>query len=176
MILGLDMSTTVAGYAFCDATGSIHEAGFLDISKHETNKAKSFAVIQLLDQSPHIKSLEAINLEASLSGFGGGGGSSQVVILLARFNAVAEYIISEYYHMPVNLVNVLTARKKVFGKARVQGIKPKEYVKMMIPQVVPNLAQFEVLNKRKRPDKKNGDTYDAMVMALYSVPSKPCKL
>jgi hypothetical protein len=175
MILGLDMSTTVAGYAFCTEDGVIQEAGFLDISKHETNKAKSFAVIQLLDTSPLIKSVTTINLEASLSGFGGGG-KRQIIVLLARFNAIAEYILSEHYQRPVNLVNVKTARKKVFGKASVKGIEPKEYVKMMIPKVVPNLAQFEVLNKLKNPDKRNGDTYDAMVMALYGVPSKPIKL
>ena len=66
----------------------------------------------------------------------------------------------------MNLLNVNTARKKVFGKASVKGMKPKEYVEAMIPSVVPNVDDFTVLNKIGNVDKKMGDVWDAMVIAL----------
>jgi hypothetical protein len=58
-------------------------------------------------------------------------------------------------------------RKKVFGKARVKGIKPKEYVKQQLPLIVPNLSKFEKLNRKEEWDAHNSDMYDAVVAALY---------
>jgi len=166
MTLGLDASTTCVGWSIC-ANNQVHEAGFLDISKCKTNKEKAFFVIEHLKSSKFIENVDKINLEASLSGFGGGGSSQQTIILLSRFNAVFEYILGDYYKLSINLINVSTARKKVLGKASEKGIKPKEYVKMMIPNVVPNIAQFEKLNKRGTWDKKNADMYDGIIMGLF---------
>ncbi len=120
-ILGLDASTRTVGWAFC-TDGVIVSAGFIDISKLETNKEKALHIISVLDDNPNITATTQINLEAALSGFMGGKTSQQTIILLARFNAVLEYIISEHWKIPVKLISVTTARKKVFGKCRVKGM------------------------------------------------------
>lgn len=166
MTIGLDASTRVVGWSMC-SDGKVLDAGFVDTSKLKTNKEKSFRVISILDSNPLISHIDKINLEAALSGFGGRRTSQQTIILLSRWNAVFEYILSEHYKLPVNLISASTARKKVFGKALIKGVKSKDYVKMMIPKAVPNVNQFEKMNTRGRPDERNGDIYDAMVMGLF---------
>jgi hypothetical protein len=103
----------------------------------------------------------------------GGFTSQQVIIKLARFNAIFEYILSEHWQKPVNLINVSTARKAVFGKARVKGIKPKEYVKQQLALIMP-LDRFDKLNKKDKWDERNSDMYDAIVMAMYRGQNENC--
>lgn len=164
MVLGFDASTTCAGWAFWNGT-EIVDAGFLDLSRLETNKEKAFHVISVLDANPNTLVTTKINLEAALSGFFRGRTSQQTIIKLARFNAVFEYIISEHWKIPVNLVSVTTARKTVFGKCRVKGIEPKEYVKQQLSLRM-DLKKFDKINTRGGWDAHNSDMYDAIVQAM----------
>ena len=166
IICGIDASTTVVGWSFSDG-GSIIDAGFLNISKLETNKVKGRFVIDFLLNHPLISSVDHLNLEAALSGFGGGLTSQQTIITLSRWNAVFEYMLGESFKFPIILCNVNTMRKKVFGKARIKGIKPKEYVKQQIPLVVSNIKKFEKLNRDGNWDTHNSDMYDAVVASLF---------
>ena len=166
MILGIDASTNIIGWAFAE-TGSVMDAGFLNISKLDTNKKKGTFVINFLITHPLMVKTSCINLEAALSGFGGGLTSQQTIITLSRWNAVFEYMLGERFPIPVVLCNVNTMRKKVFGKARIKGIKPKEYVKQELPKIVPNLSKFEKLNRKGEWDAHNGDMYDAVVAAFF---------
>jgi len=92
VILGLDSSTSVTGWAF-SKDGNILDAGYIDTKKFETTKEKTYFVISELEKNQLIKNVTAINLEAALSGFAGGFTSQQVIITLARHNAVFAYII-----------------------------------------------------------------------------------
>ena len=166
MILGLDASTSCCGWAFQE-NGIVLDAGFIDISKLETNKEKGLLVIETIEKHPLFFQLEKVNLEAALSGFSGGFTSQQVIIKLSRWNAILEYMLSEKWNKPVVLLNVNTARKKVLGKARVKGIKSKEYVKQELPKIVKNLSKFDQLNKKGTWDAHNSDTYDAIVTSLF---------
>jgi len=166
IILGLDASTSIVGWAFSQS-GSVMDAGFLNVSKLETNKEKGKFVIEFLSNHSLISSVDHINLEAALSGFGGGLTSQQTIITLSRWNAIFEYMMSESFKFPIILCNVNTMRKKVFGKARIKGIKPKEYVKQQIPLIVPNILKFEKLNRDGNWDAHNGDMYDAVVCSLF---------
>lgn len=165
MTLGLDASTSTVGWAFSE-DGKIVSAGFLDISNLETSKEKSLFVLDYLRSTPLLKNVTEINLEAALSGFAGGRTSQQVIIKLARFNAVFEYIISEETKLTVNLCNVNTMRKQLFGKARVKGMKAKEFVKASIVNLV-DVTKFDQKKKKGSWDERNGDMYDAMVCALF---------
>ena len=167
MILGFDASTTCVGWAFYNGT-AIKDAGFIDISKLETNKLKALHVISILDIHPLLQDTTTINLEAALSGFMGGRTSQQVIILLARFNAIFEYIVAESWKKPVNLISVTTARKKVFGKCRVKGMTGKEYVRQELPKIHPEILQFEKKNKKNGWNVHNADMYDAVVIAACS--------
>lgn len=164
--LGIDASTSMVGWAFSE-NGSILDAGFLNISKIETNKQKGLFVIDFLSKHTLIESVDHVNLEAALSGFGGGRTSQQTIITLSRWNAIFEFMMSEKFKFPIILCNVNTMRKKVFGKARINGIKPKEYVKQQVPLVAPNISKFEKLNRDGNWDAHNSDMYDAVVCALF---------
>lgn len=164
MTLGFDASTTTCGWAFYNGT-NIVDAGFIDISKLDSSKEKAFQVIFALRDHPQLANTTKINLEAALSGFFMGRTSQQVIIKLARFNALFEYIISETLQKPVNLIAVTTARKTVFGKCRVKGVEPKEYVKQQLSLKM-DLTKFDKLNKIGNWDQRNADMYDAMVMAM----------
>jgi len=164
MILGLDASTTTCGWAMFDGL-TILDAGFIDISKLEGNKAKAFHILETLVPLPLMVRLTEVKLEAALSGFMGGRTSQQVIIKLARFNAVLEYIIGEHLKVPVTLVGASTARKNVLGKAFIKGMTGKEWVKQELPKHVPNLQQYIKLNKLGNYDKRNEDTLDAIVIS-----------
>ncbi len=162
--LGLDASTRTVGWAFWNGIAII-DAGFIDLSKLETNKEKAFHVVSILESNPNTMVTSKINLEAALSGFFRGRTSQQTIIKLARFNAVFEYIVSEHWKIPVNLVGVTTARKSVFGKCRVKGVDPKEYVKQQLALRM-DLKKFDKINRIGNVDAHCGDMYDAMVMAM----------
>lgn len=166
MVLGFDASTSCAGWAFWNGQ-DIVDAGFIDLSKIETSKEKAFYVISVLDTNPHRIVTSKINLEAALSGFMGGRTSQQTILKLARFNAVFEYIISEHWKTPVNLISVTTARKKVFGKCREKGIESKIFVMRELEKLMPNLHKLDKKNRRNDFDVHNYDMYDAIVMSRY---------
>lgn len=165
MTLGFDASTTTCGWAFYE-NGTIQDCGFIDISKLNTNKEKIFFVIDILKVHPLISKVQKINLEAALSGFAGGFTSQQVIIKLARFNALFEYIVGEYWKIPVTLVSVNTVRKKAFGKCRIKGIKSKDFVKMQLESKM-SLEKWDKMKKNGKWDERNFDMYDAIVTSMY---------
>ena len=161
-ILGLDLSTSICGWAISN-NGVIIDAGFFNISKVDTYKEKANIIISGLSNY----TFDKVNVEETLSGFAFGRTSQQTIIKLAKNKAVICYILEETWKVPIFYANATTMRKNVFGKARVKGIKPKDYVKQELPKLVPNLSKFEKLNKKKTWDAHNGDMYDAIVCALY---------
>lgn len=166
MILGFDVSTTTAGWCF-SYDNKIKDAGFINIKKLETSKDKTFEVINFIENHSLFKETKKINIEAALSGFAGGFTTQQVIIKLSRFNAVFEYILSEHWDFPIQLLNVNTARKKVLGKCRESGVKSKDFVKIYLEKLH-DIHKFDVLNKNKNWDQRNSDMYDAMVISLYN--------
>ena len=161
-ILGLDLSTSICGWAISNS-GSIENAGFFNIGKVDTYKEKANIIISGL--SNH--TFDKVNVEETLSGFAFGRTSQQTIIKLAKNKAVICYILEETWKVPIFYANASTMRKKVFGKAREKNMKAKEYVKQRIVSIVPDIAKFEKLNKKKTWDAHNGDMYDAIVCALY---------
>ena len=124
--LGLDASTTCVGYAFTEDK-KILDMGFIDIKKEKTPKDKVEKVLDFLHESPYIDTVTDINIEDNLSGFAGGRTSQQVIIKLAKFNAILCFML-ENFDFKVHNINPMTARKNVFGKARVKGKKAKQFV------------------------------------------------
>jgi len=160
--LGFDASTATVGYAFIEDK-KILSTGFIDISKVEGNRNKAWYVISEMVKNPLFDKVDTINLEASLAGFSG----ANVVVMLAKWNAVFEYVLEEHFKKPINLINVSTARKQAFGKARIKGIKPKPFVESEINKLY-DMTPWIVYNKIKNIDKRCADMYDAIVIGLYS--------
>ena len=164
VILGLDASTTCVGYAFTKDK-KILDMGFIDIRKETTPKDKVQKVLEVLNSSDYIDEVMDINIEDNLQGFAGGRTSQQVIIKLAKFNAILCFML-ENFDFTVHNINPMTARKNVFGKARVKGKKAKDFVKEEIEK------RFKTKKWCKKTktglwDKRNIDMYDGLVMSLF---------
>ena len=162
--LGLDASTTCVGYAFTEDK-KILDMGFIDIKKEKTPKDKVEKVLDFLHNSSYIDNVTDINIEDNLSGFAGGRTSQQVIIKLAKFNAILCFML-EHFEYKVHNINPMTARKNVFGKARVKGKKAKEFVKEEIEKKF-KTKKWCKKTKTGLWDKRNIDMYDGLVMSLY---------
>ena len=163
--LGLDISTTTVGYAFTKDK-KILNMGFIDIKKQTTPKEKVFKVIDFLNKSSYIDNVYDINVEDNLSGFAGGRTSQQVIIKLAKFNAILCFMLEDMFEMNVNNINPMTARKNVFGKARVKGKKAKDFVKEQVEKLY-DTKKWCKHTTRGNWDKRNIDMYDGLVMSLF---------
>ena len=164
MVLGLDVSTSCVGYAFTKDK-KIIDMGFIDLKKQKTPKEKTFFVLTHLSKSPYIDEVTKINIEDNLSGFSGGRTSQQVIIKLAKFNAILCFML-ENFDYKVHNINPMTARKNVFGKARVKGKKAKQFVQEEIEKMY-NTNKWCKETTRGNWDKRNIDMYDGLVMSLF---------
>ena len=162
--LGLDASTTCVGYAFTKDK-KILDMGFIDIKKETTPKDKVQKVLEFINNSSYIDDVNDINIEDNLSGFAGGRTSQQVIIKLAKFNAILCFML-ENFEFNVNSINPMTARKQVFGKARVKGKKAKQFVQEEVEKMY-NTSKWCKETTRGNWDKRNIDMYDGLVMSLY---------
>ena len=162
--LGLDISTTCVGYAFTEDK-KILDMGFIDIKKEKTPKDKVQKVLDFLHNSSYIDNVNDINIEDNLSGFAGGRTSQQVIIKLAKFNAILCFML-ENFDFKVHSINPMTARKQVFGKARVKGKKAKQFVQEEIEKMY-NTNKWCKETSRGNWDKRNIDMYDGLVMSLF---------
>ena len=165
VILGLDISTSCVGYAFTQDK-KILDMGFIDIKKETTPKEKVFKVLGFLNKSSYIDEVHDINVEDNLSGFAGGRTSQQVIVKLAKFNAVLCFQLEEVFDMEIHNINPMTARKNVFGKARIKGIKAKEFVKGQVEKLY-ETKKWCKTTTRGNWDKRNIDAYDGLVMSLF---------
>jgi Holliday junction resolvasome RuvABC endonuclease subunit len=165
MVLGLDASTSVVGYAFIDGD-EIHDMGFIDLKKFKTINEKAVYAYEELLENEAFNEVTSICVEDSLMGFSRGRTSTQTIIKLAKFNAVLCFILGWGTDTKVHSVNPSTARKQVFGKARVSGMPPKEFVKRQLENRF-DLSKWNKQTTRGNFDKKNLDAYDALVVALY---------
>ena len=163
--LGLDISTSCVGYAFTKDK-KILDMGFIDIKKEKTPREKVFKVLGFLDNISYIDEVDKIFVEDNLSGFAGGRTSQQTIVKLAKFNAVLCFVLEDTFEIEVKNINPMTARKNVFGKARVKGIKAKEFVKMKVEQMY-DTSKWCKETTRGNWDKRNIDMYDGLVMSLY---------
>ena len=165
VILGLDISTTCVGYAFTKDK-KILDMGFIDIKKETTPKEKVFKVLGFLNNISYINSMDKIYVEDNLSGFAGGFTSQQTIVKLAKFNAILCFVFEDEFDIEVQNINPMTARKFVFGKARIKGIKAKEFVKGQVEKLY-ETKKWCKHTTRGNWDKRNIDAYDGLVMSLY---------
>lgn len=164
--LGLDASTTTCGFAFTDETRKILHAGFIDLTPFTTNRDKAWAIINRLKTEQLWSKIDRVNLEAALSGFSGPS-SRTVVVKLARFSATLQYVLEDTFGLDkLNLVNATTARKQLFGKARIRGTNPKIFVDTELSKLY-DISPWIIKNRIGNIDKRMEDVKDAIVIATY---------
>ena len=164
--LGLDASTTTCGWCLTNEKREIVACGFIDLTPFSTNRTKTWEVVNKIKANPLFSTITRVNLETALSGFSGPS-SRTVVIKLARFSATLQYVLEDTFGDKLNLVNATTARKQAFGKAKVKGVKPKEFVKSSV-DLLYDMTPWVIKNRIGNPDKRMEDVLDALVISLYS--------
>lgn len=164
--LGLDASTSTCGFAFTDENRKILHAGFIDLTKLGTNREKAWGIINQLKTEPLWDKVDRVVLESALSGFSGPS-SRTVVIKLARFSATLQYVLEDTFGLDkLVLVNATTARKQLFGKARIRGTKPKIFVDAELSKLY-DISPWIIKNRIGNIDKRMEDVKDAIVIATY---------
>ena len=168
ILLGIDSSTAVTGYAFVDTdTKEILDAGFIKTAKCTGRYDKVNAILDTLRARPLMKEASKVYVEASLMNVQGKT-SKKTIILLAKHNAVLCFILEQEFGIPVEDIDPNLARKTLFGKSREQGLTAKQYVAFQVRERY-KVAPWIKLNKLGNPDKCNEDMFDAVVMAYFGI-------
>ena len=112
MLLALDISTSCTGYCIFDEDKLI-DIGSINLSKHKGLFEKASLVkseiIKLDDTYP----INRVVVEENLQAFRPGLSSAKTLMTLAQFNGVVRWICHESLTVPVESINVNTARKNV---------------------------------------------------------------
>ena len=114
MILALDISTSCTGYSLFDENDLI-DIGYINLSKHKglfekANKVKREIVLLY---HKHNCNIGKVVVEENLQAFRPGLSSAKTLMTLAQFNGVVRWICHESLGVPVEAINVNSARKLV---------------------------------------------------------------
>tara|TARA_A100001515_G_scaffold54983_1_gene43447 strand:+ start:161 stop:703 length:543 start_codon:yes stop_codon:yes gene_type:complete len=112
LLLALDISTSCTGYCLFDENGLV-DIGSINLSKHKGLYEKASyiksEIIKLDDMYP----IDSVVVEENLQAFRPGLSSAKTLMTLAQFNGVVRWICHERLEVPVEAINVNTARKSV---------------------------------------------------------------
>jgi hypothetical protein len=113
-VAGLDLSTTVAGFALMSEDGEL-----ISYDWHKFKKGSDYDLIDLVKQFdehvwPEIKNADAVVLEDALKNYGGMTTTTSISVLL-QFNAIIEYeLVKRLGKDAVKKVHPSTAKKRSF--------------------------------------------------------------
>lgn len=168
--LGLDISTTIIGWAVLDKQ-IIIDKGYIDLKKINNLYEKAhIAIKEIIDIIKKYKP-EHVNIEENLKQYAYRRTNADIIILLAKINGIISYYIDITLKIPISHISASSARKLLFGKAYDKKLfkDTKKFVLHNLLLIYGNNF-IEDLPKMKRKDKLSKEAYDicdAIVMALY---------
>jgi Holliday junction resolvasome RuvABC endonuclease subunit len=116
IILGLDISTSITGYCLMDTDAApghrlLQVEGI--IISHEKDAYRKSVIVRdtFKDILEHHK-VELIVVEENLQAFRRGLSSARTLSTLARFNGIVSFLAQDTFQVPLQMINVNTARKK----------------------------------------------------------------
>jgi len=177
MILGLDISTSITGFAIV-AEGEIVFYDSVDLRKYKNlfEKAERIkeAIFNIFDnyqycrEDDHWMEVESdhpishIYIEQSLHMFMGGKSSAKTLSTLTRFNGIVSWLIYEMFKMEPKYIAATSARKQAGIKVP-RGQKAKQVV---LQYLLDNEPAFTVeYTKHGNPKPESYDRADAIVVA-----------
>lgn len=164
MILGIDISTSITGFAIIDNTGKIMFSEACDLRRDKTFFSKCLTI-----RAKIIDILEAYNgkikhiyIEQPFTFFNSGGSSGKTMAALQRFNGVVSWMVYECFEIEPNYVGATQARKLVGIKVP-RGEKAKQVV---MEHLLANEPDFTIEYTNKgNPKPQEYDRADALVIA-----------
>ena len=163
MILGLDISTSITGYAITNLDGKIVEIGSWDMRNKKRFPdlfSKSLFIKQKLNEMDY--PIDHIFIEPALNMFMMGKSSAHTISTLIKFNGITTWMCYEEFGIQPEFIPAISARKKC-GFTIKRGQKAKEIVMKFF---LDNEPDFRVeYTKHGNPKPQYYDQADALVMA-----------
>ena len=175
MILGVDVSTSITGFAIVTDNVLVYYDS-IDLRKHKGFFAKTIAIKEkLLDIFEMYQlnnddkmtgdsefPIEHIYIEQSLHMFMGGRSSAKTLSTLTRFNGVVAWLLFELFEIEPKFIGASSARKQVGIKVP-RGQKAKQVV---LKYLLDNEPTFKVQYTSKgNPKPESYDRADAIIIA-----------
>jgi Holliday junction resolvasome RuvABC endonuclease subunit len=179
MILGVDISTSITGFAIV-AEGEIVFYDSVDLRKYKNvfQKAERIkeAIFEIFDnyqfdrEDDHWMTVESdanqrinhIYIEQSLHMFMGGKSSAKTLSALTRFNGIVSWLIYEMFSMEPKYIGASSARKQAGIKVP-RGQKAKQVV---LQHLLDNEPAFTIeYTQHGNPKPESYDRADAIVIA-----------
>lgn len=181
IVLGLDISTSITGYCLIDTERPLGhrliETDGLIISKLKDSYDKSVFIREAFLSLSKKYKIEKIVVEENLQAFRRGLSSAKTLSTLARFNGVVCYIAQDVFQVPVEMINVNSARSRTGLKVdRKSDVPIKEQVVNWIKQH-PDFSDYAWPTKQLKSGPRKGlvvmqqkcyDIADAAVVCLSS--------
>ncbi len=177
MILGIDISTSITGFAVV-AEGQLVYYDSIDLRKHKNIFDKTIAIKEKLldvyemyqcnndDAAAGFGSskfpIEHIYIEQSLHMFMGGKSSAKTLSTLTRFNGIVSWLVFELFEIRPEFIGATSARKHAGIKVP-RGQKAKQVV---LQHLLDNEPAFKIeYTKHGNPKPESYDRADAIVVA-----------
>ncbi len=165
MILGLDISTSITGYAIINLEGKLQEVGSWDMrnKNHFPDMfSKSLFIKEKLKEIDY--PIDHIFIEPALNMFMMGKSSSHTISTLIKFNGITSWMCFEEFGIQPQFIPAISARKKC-GITIKRGTKAKEQVFKFMIDNEPNFGYTVEYTKHGNPKPQYYDRADALVMA-----------
>jgi len=132
MVLALDISTSMTGFAIIDQDGVVCVHGSVDLRKEKSFVAKvNIAKAEILLAAKGY-AIETLAVEKNLQAFRRGFSSASTLDSLARFNGALSYAVASTVCAPLFNLDVNEVRRKLgikIQKEKICGLPTKEQVK-----------------------------------------------
>lgn len=177
MILGVDISTSITGFAII-ADGQLVYYDSIDMRKYKGIFEKTMVIKEKIldlyetyqfDSEPGVTigdsnyPIEHIYIEQSLHMFMGGKSSAKTLSTLTRFNGIVSWILFEIFEIEPKFIGASSARK-LAGIKVPRGQKAKQVV---LQHLLDNEAAFNIeYTKHGNPKPESYDRADAIVIAM----------
>jgi Holliday junction resolvasome RuvABC endonuclease subunit len=176
MVLGIDISTSITGFAILDKDGELVYSESIDLRKYKTIFRKSVEIKEkILDifeefvvDNYHEDIVDHIYIEQSLHMFMRGKSSAKTLSTLTRFNGIVSWLIYELFEIEPEYIGATSARKHA-GIRVPRGQKAKEVVMKFL---LDNEPKFVIeYTTQGNPKPEAFDRADALVVAKagYSI-------
>jgi len=174
MILGVDISTSITGFAIV-ADDQILYYDSVDLRKYKDIFEKTIVLKEKLldlfemyqcDNEAFVGSseypIEHIYIEQSLHMFMGGKSSAKTLSTLTRFNGIVSWLIYELFEIKPKFIGASSARKQAGIKVP-RGQKAKQVV---LQHLLENEPAFSIeYTKHGNPKPESYDRADAIIVA-----------
>jgi len=176
MILGVDVSTSITGFAIVSDDELVYY-DHIDLRKVKGVFAKTLAIKEKImdifemyqcNNDPGVMTgnsvypIEHIYVEQPFTFFNSGGSSAKTMAVLQRFNGIVSWLLFELFELEPEYIGATSARKEAGIKIQ-RGKKAK---KVVMEYLLENEAAFKVeYTRHGNPKAQYFDMADAIVIA-----------